>query len=250
MFVKNYKFKLLLVPLLLSGLFALKRYEKATQQPIVIMLNGCSSTGKSTVAKAILRCADIPFLHWGIDKFILALDPKFICGAGTGEESQQTFWVEVDDQDEDGNPIASWHEGPFGEKLFTGRMAVARTMIDQGFNLILDEVLWTDRDARLYAEALKGCRIYFINITCDKKVMLEREKERGDRTVGLANGQLQSLFPALDDDKAKYYDMVIDTTGHLPITYAKKILAFIEANPEPQGFLRMQQDLLASQPGE
>src|SRR5579862_5091765 len=40
-----------------------------TRQPQIILLNGVSSSGKSSVAKALQKKLDVPFLHVCIDTF-------------------------------------------------------------------------------------------------------------------------------------------------------------------------------------
>ena len=41
----------------------------------IIVLNGCASAGKTSIAKAIQRTFEAPYLHMGIDLFWLEVFP-------------------------------------------------------------------------------------------------------------------------------------------------------------------------------
>lgn len=55
----------------------------------IVFLNGCGSSGKSSIAKAIQTLSKTPWLHVGIDTFIDMLPEKFW---GNGKYAKQGYF--------------------------------------------------------------------------------------------------------------------------------------------------------------
>ena len=55
----------------------------------IIFLNGCSSSGKTSISKAIQEISSSPWLHMGVDTFIGMLPSKFF---GFGERSKEGYF--------------------------------------------------------------------------------------------------------------------------------------------------------------
>jgi chloramphenicol 3-O-phosphotransferase len=68
--------------------------------------------------------------------------------------------------------------------------------------------------------------------------MQEREILRGDRVIGLSNGQIDYVHAG-----KREYDLTVDTAHTPPFTLAKDILTFVKSTPKPQGFKRMEDRL-------
>lgn len=99
----------------------------------IIFLNGCGSSGKTSIARAIGHESPDLWLTIGVDTFIDMIsfgriDPylKFVPG-----------------QNEHG-PTMHVESGPEGGKLFSVMPQFAEMLADQGNNLIIDEVLFPD----------------------------------------------------------------------------------------------------------
>ena len=69
--------------------------------------------------------------------------------------------------------------------------------------------------------------------------MQEREILRRDRAIGLANGQINRVHDGLRE-----YDFSVNTTHNSSFALARDILQFINKNPNPQGFKKMESILL------
>jgi len=79
--------------------------------------------------------------------------------------------------------------------------------------------------------------VYFIGIVCSLEELEKREKQRGNRILGLARGHIDVIHK-----NKEYYDLVVDTTHCNALTCAQNILNFIENNPDPIGFKKVQED--------
>ena len=191
---------------------------------MIIFLNGCSSSGKTTVAKAIQHLSDEPWLLLGIDTFFHMMPSKYV---GFGEKAGEGYRF-IPSQDEEG-PIMGIESGSFGNAVTQSIPKVVQSLARDSHNLIVDEVLRTDKELEAYGQALASHTVYFIGVMCDLKEMQEREILRGDRALGLARDQTTSVHGL-----SRPYDLTVDTTTKSAFACAEEILGFIKNTPNPQ----------------
>lgn len=79
-------------------------------------------------------------------------------------------------------------------------------MANNNLNLIIDECVWDFEQIYKYQIALAHHQIVFVKIACSRKVAQQREILRGDREIGLANAQYDSINMMQFD-----YDLSINT---------------------------------------
>lgn len=193
---------------------------------MIILLNGVSSAGKSSIAKALQSIWPTPLLELGIDRFIAMMPKKYI---GLGPDAQQGFQY-VPDRDESG-PIVHVRSGWLGHKLLISIPSIIHSLTQHGYDLVVDEVLEGDERLRDYVQLLSNHRVYFIAIVCNLDVLEERERTRQNRPVGMARPQSKLVH-----GPTRLYDLEIDTTNTSPDISALHIVDFIKNNPEPQAF--------------
>lgn len=191
----------------------------------IILLNGTSSSGKSTLAKMLQsHQSDVPYLHAGIDNYIFMLPRAYL---------NPPLWSQVFTYEYDGDVIAKIITGPLGHQLMAAMHRSIAALAGAGLNVIVDHVLlepgWLVEMVGLYA----GYRVYFIGVKCPLEITEQREKERKDRTLGQARAQ----YPVVHADK--HYDFEVDTSAATPEACARQIWDFIQQNPSPQRFLQM-----------
>ena len=193
---------------------------------MIIFLNGCSSSGKTTIAKALQQLSDKPWLHLGIDTFFQMMPAKYV---GFGEKANLGFHF-IPESDEEG-PLMRIETGSFGKAVSQSCPKVVKVLANDGHHLIVDEVLFDDSELGRYVEALDGHTVYFIGILCDLKTMQERELLRGNRALGLGRDQISRVHGL-----SRGYDFTIDTTKSTPFECAQQILDYIRKTLEPKGF--------------
>ena len=193
---------------------------------MIIFLNGCSSSGKTTIAKAIQHLSEEPWLLLGIDTFFHMMPSKYV---GFGEKAVEGYHF-ISGQDEKG-PLMGIESGSFGNAVTDSIPKVVQSLAGDAHNLIVDEVLRTDKELEGYVRALACYKVYFIGVKCDVKEMQEREILRGDRALGLARNQTASVHGL-----SRAYDLMVDTTTKSAFVCAEEILGFIKHNPNPTGF--------------
>lgn len=185
----------------------------------ILFLNGCSSSGKTSIVRAIQHLSNEPWLVFGIDTFLKAMPPKYL---PFGEKAQEGIRF-VPGVDKEGLPIMEVKSGSYGEKVSKSIPKVIKQLADDGHNLIIDEVIWEEEDLENYRTILENHQVYFIKIFCDLPIIEEREKIRGDRAWGLARDQYTKI-----EELKWIYDLQIDTNKFRPLVSAEMILKFVE----------------------
>ncbi len=194
----------------------------------IIFLNGCSSAGKTTLAKEIMELSNEPWLNFPLSIFWNALSPKY---KGFGEKSDEGFQF-IHGQDPQGLPINEVKANLYGEKILNSMPKVFKQLAEDGFNLIIEEVVLEEKYLRNYKNALKDYQIYFVNVACELSILEKREISRGDRILGTNRSQ----FSKMSSLEWKY-DLSIDTSQTPPFANAQKILEFLEEN-KPRTFTK------------
>lgn len=189
---------------------------------LIIFLNGCGSSGKTSIAHSIQNLSDNPWIHISMDAFIDMLPADFV---GFGKKSPSGYFSFSQRKNEHGEKIEV-KTTELGKKFFNSIPIFAKTIADQGSNLIIDEVLLDTDSLKEYFRYLNSHTVYFIGVFCDLKTMQEREKLRNDRCIGLSNGQIDTVHTGIQ------YDLKVDTTNRPSESIAKEILTFIGKHPK------------------
>jgi chloramphenicol 3-O phosphotransferase len=174
----------------------------------IIILNGAGSAGKGSIAKALQTMADEPFLHVEMDAFLAMLPDR--------------YWDHPDGmifstRAEDGKPSVAIKTGPVVERALAGMRHAVRAMAGQGNNLIVDDVM-TAAEAEDYRRLLAGFDVTMVGVMASLDSLEERERQRGDRMIGLARSQHERIH------KGIAYDLVINTTDARPQDCAARIM--------------------------
>lgn len=161
----------------------------------VIILNGGSSSGKTSIAKCLQDLLPVPWLRFSIDDLIDAM-PEIMINAGKGIQF---------------GPDGSVSPGPDFRILESAWMQGIAAMVRSGARVIVDDVFISGLDARRRWEAaLEGLQVLWIGVFCDAAVASEREARRGDRVTGMAASQATAVHAGMD------YDVKVDTTEMSP----------------------------------
>lgn len=180
----------------------------ATRKPQVIVLNGGSSSGKSSIARALQELLPGIWLTFGVDTFIDALP-----GRGDSPRAGITF-------EQDGTITFSTEYRTIERSWYTGLAAMAAA----GAHMILDEVFLSGSAGQERLRSIfNDAEIFWVGVQCAPDVATSRERQRSDRVAGMAKLQAQSVHI----DVA--YDVEIDTSDRPPKECARVIARQLEA---------------------
>jgi chloramphenicol 3-O phosphotransferase len=179
----------------------------------IIVLNGTSSSGKSSLARALQARMAAPIQHLQLDAF-RRMEPN-------------DYWEAWHEQDPE--LVALKHAG-----LCRAMHAALSEYARHGLDVIFDTVLWHREDWRYLLEDLDGLPVYLVGVTCELEELARREQARGDREAGLAAGQFKAIHTG------KVYDFQVDTTTSSTEQCAGEVLAWLGARPQARAFKAMQ----------
>jgi chloramphenicol 3-O phosphotransferase len=183
----------------------------------VIVLNGTTSAGKSTLAKALQRkLADAgePWLVLGLDDFFARVPAHwFQIGDHVGPHAEAGMVFEMIDG------AIERRVGPFGRTVLAAYRAAIAGIAHAGLDVIVDEVLLSAEDWEGWQTALAGLDVTWVAVDADRNLVLERERERGNRVIGMAAAQFDVVH------RFATYDLRVDTGALTPDEAADVILA-------------------------
>lgn len=170
----------------------------------VIVLNGVSSSGKSSIARSLQEQLPDAWLTLGVDDLIDAMPRRM-------QESIAGIAFEPDGRVIVGDGFArldrAWGVG-------VAAMAAA------GAPVIVDEVLLSGGHGQeRWRTTLAGIDTLWVGVHCDLAVLADRERSRGDRVIGMAADQLPLVHAGVR------YDLEVDTTHQSPEQCAAQIVA-------------------------
>jgi chloramphenicol 3-O phosphotransferase len=135
----------------------------------IILLNGASSAGKSTLARALQRCLPLPFWHYSIDHLLAA---KVLPG---------------DRIDSGEFPWRPTQREPFFEGFHNSIAAFAAA----GNNLVVEHIVETRAWMNRLLLLLEPFDVFFVGVHCPLEELERREVLRGDRRIGEARADFQ-----------------------------------------------------------
>lgn len=168
----------------------------------VIVLNGGSSSGKSSIARALQEVLPGLWITFGVDVLAEALP-------GRGEDPRSGLVLEPD-----GTVTVTPEFRAVQDTWYRGLAFMA----GRGVRLILDEVFLSGgAGQRRLRSALDGLDVLWAGVRCDPRVAAGREASRPDRVRGMAASQATAVHAGVG------YDVEVDTAGRSALACARQI---------------------------
>ena len=140
-------------------------------QSLIIFLNGTSSSGKTSISRALQKLCPDPLIYTGIDSFFLEMLPAHFMF--NGQRAQDGLLFEITGNRE--RPVQI-DIGQYGKRLFKAMPLCIKALADTGNKIIVDEVLFEGDRLTDYREVLKDHKVYFIGILASLEVIENREQ--------------------------------------------------------------------------
>jgi len=185
----------------------------------IILINGTSSSGKTTLVRALQAATPDLWLEMGIDRFAYALP-----GRVNGQLTWPLLFIYVRPNGRSDGPFTI-ETTALGNRFISGMHAAAAALADSGLNVIVDHVIlepeWVEEMSRLWARF----DVLFVGVRCPLDAVLERERGREDRTIGQAEAQFDVVH------RWTTYDVEVDTSVLTPGEAVSRIMAALEPLP-------------------
>lgn len=185
-----------------SGIFA-STLARVTQ---VIVLNGGSSSGKSTIARCLQTLLPDPWLAFSVDDLVNAMPAAMrdsdagIGFAADGAVSVGESFTALE---------AAWR---------AGLAAMARA----GAKVIVDDVFLSGAGSQQrWQGPLDGLDVLWVGVRCSVEAASARERARGDRPAGMAATQAEIVH------KDVVYDLEVDSSDTDALSCARLIVGSV-----------------------
>lgn len=170
---------------------------------MLIYLNGTSSSGKTSIALELQKLIPTPVFYFSIDTLLHSLassDVDAIMGKSLARSTMD--WAAI----------------------FSGYFSCVATLIKTENQVIADCPVYSQKLADTFSQHLLPLspRVV-VKIECPLEVLEEREKTRGDRAFGVAQGQFKGIHQYLN------YDLQIHSHRMTPAESALKIFEFMNS---------------------
>jgi chloramphenicol 3-O phosphotransferase len=181
--------------------------------PQIILLNGASSAGKTTLGRALQAHLAHPYFYFSSDQLV-----------------ESGILPAVDRQAVDG----PWAWRTVRPRFFDGFHRCIAALAAAGNPLIVEHVVefqtWCDDLVRLLAPF----DVFFVGVHCPLDELERREQARGDRRVGEGRAHLEESVHTWGP-----YDFEVDTAMYSPGENAQLIAAALATRRAPSAFRHM-----------
>jgi chloramphenicol 3-O phosphotransferase len=176
----------------------------------IVLLNGVSSSGKSSLAAALVDAMPGSCARVSIDQFEGMVRNRL--RAPRAQDFLDRCLI----------PVMHRCVAEF-----------ATAGVDVVVDTILARPAWLDDAVRQWA----GHAVVFVGVHCAPGELQRRERVRGDRRIGQAREQLALVHPHVLARGG--YDLEVDTTSASPEACAQHVLALLASGQSPQAFARL-----------
>jgi chloramphenicol 3-O phosphotransferase len=215
----------------------------------IIVLNGTSSAGKTSIGVELQQIMKEPYLLVGFDHFVMWLPRRYFNLEGDDvddaiyeptpdrltEDGQfppgEGFrWIRPPEGSAEGVAIKA---GPLGHRIIATMHRAVALMASRGHPVILDHVLLEPKWLDDLLQVLRGYPVLFVGVRCPLAVVEQRERERGDRVAGQARGHFESVHAHA------VYDLEVDTSLLSPTECALRIVNHLRNGSPADAFDQM-----------
>lgn len=166
----------------------------------ILFLNGTSSSGKTSIARVLHERLPEPYLYLSVDDFFHMLPEKTLNPTTQQEAEQFSRLVPV---------------------VISGLHTCVGALARAGNNVLLDHVLEEKVWLEECLEQWVGLDVIFVGVKCPLEELEKREKERGDRSLGLARYQFERVHTHT------HYDLEVDTSLLSAEECAARIMTYL-----------------------
>jgi chloramphenicol 3-O phosphotransferase len=181
----------------------------------IIIINGTSSSGKTSLLYALQNILEEPYLEAGIDKFIFMMPERYL---------ERPWWDDV-------IGLAD-RAGETGHRLFRGMHRAVAALSLAGMHVLVDHVLVEPAWVQDCRETFQGLPVFMIGVHCPLEVVEQREYSRRNRTLGKARLQFERVHAYC------CYDFEMDTSTCDAEQCALQIKDWLDSDPTPGALFR------------
>jgi chloramphenicol 3-O phosphotransferase len=187
----------------------------------VIIVNGPSAVGKSSIIRTFQAKQDRLWICAGIDNlYASVMPPKFFL-----EDTPEHHAVmKVTTSQTTEGPIITVAFGPEGQKVIKGMNRAIAAYAHAGNNVIVDYIQSDPAWVADLKAALCDVKVIWVGVTASLASIQQREKNRNDSPQGVALSHYHTVHQGIT------YDLMLDTDKLTPDRSADEIIEYLRKN--------------------
>ena len=191
----------------------------------VILLNGCSSAGKTTLALELQKLSQEHYQYIALDQFRDGLPPG-LRGLNSPKGDPGYRGLNVVPEIKNGQPVTSIKFGDYGEEVLKVMRRTVSQLARAGCSVVVDDILFEKKYLLDYANVLEPSASWFVAVKCDLDIVREREAKRAGRFPGTADSHYDSIH-----NHGVAYDIEVDTSRASAAALAMEIIEGMKSPP-------------------
>ena len=196
------------------------------------LINGATSTGKTSTARALQNKLANPNVLLGIDTFHLSIPPNK-CQLSHPDPN----YFKPVRYEKLGKSFCKIAHGKYIDQIDAARFTSIGVFLKQNIHVVSDEVFWRKETVATFIETLAGHCVYMVGLLVDDEVGEARSLQRD--TLNHCNDDVATNFRPQGMSRASAffalqfvsYDLTINTTHISPEQCAQQIVDFTRSNP-------------------
>lgn len=191
----------------------------------IILLNGPSSAGKTTLAITLQQMLPEPYQHIALDQFRDGMAGRYR-GLNAPDGTSGAQGLNVVPVSHETGPVADVRFGEVGRQVLRGMRRAIAAFAREGNNVIIDDLMLEPDFLFDYLDVMAEFYVLFVGVKCSLDVLNAREAKRAGRLPGTARSHFDRVHGS------GIYDVEVDTSIATPHACAREILDRLH-DPEP-----------------
>jgi chloramphenicol 3-O phosphotransferase len=198
----------------------------------IILLNGSSSAGKTTLAITLQQLLPDPWHHIALDQFRDGMGGRYR-GLNSPPGTPGARGLNVVPVSHGNDRVTEVQFGDLGKQVLRGMRRAIAAFAAEGNNVIIDDLMFEPGFLFDYLNALAGFEVLFVGVRCPIDVVNAREAKRPGRFPGTATSHFDVVHQHC------VYDIEVDTGTATPRQCAEQIIARLDDGRAKDAFDRL-----------
>jgi chloramphenicol 3-O phosphotransferase len=198
----------------------------------IILLNGSSSAGKTTLAVTLQQLLRDPWHHIALDQFRDGMGGRYR-GLNSPPGTPGARGLNVVPVSHGNDRVTEVRFGDLGKQVLRGMRRAIAAFAAEGNNVIIDDLMFEPGFLFDYLNALAGFEVLFVGVRCPIDVVNAREAKRPGRFPGTATSHFEVVHQHC------VYDIEVDTGTATPRQCAEQIIARLDDGRAKDAFDRL-----------
>jgi chloramphenicol 3-O phosphotransferase len=195
----------------------------------IILLNGSSSAGKTTLAITLQQLLPDPWHHIALDQFRDGLGGRYR-GLNSPPGTPGARGLNVVPVTLGNERVTEVRFGDIGEQVLRGMRRAIAAFAREGNNVIIDDLMFERSYLFDYVDTLAGFEVLFVGVRCPIDVVNAREAKRPGRFPGTATSHFDRVHAHC------VYDIEVDTGVASPRSCAQEIITRLNSGAPATAF--------------